>query len=320
MTDKIGRSSTAKATITVGDEPQSVDPFTDYDHSVAGHGLVKIALSKLVGGDCCARLALVDVIVTSPLEGRLRYRLPGHGRPGPSCRPCSSRQARTSRTRPWRPACTADFYNGSAGTVDLQIVTYGIDDGYGAYGETYSPVTPVTTLPKTEVAGGRTVTFQVAGLHGVPANAADVVLDVTASGGTTGGSFTTYGTTAYGAQAAVNGDYWYKGQQVTRLVMISADGGKEVIQNEGAGSAHSTAEVVGYYLIHRLELGVPACCPAAVGTVFIPANKSVAVPIAGNDGIPATGTTAVALDLTASESTGDRRPSPPTPTAPPCRS
>jgi PKD repeat protein len=307
VTDKIGRTSTAKATITVGDEPQSVDPFTDYDHSVAGHGLVKIALSKLVGGDCCARGALVDVIVTSPQKAGFVIVYPdGTTRPDLSTVQFQAGQDVENSTL--ATGGTVDFYNGSAGTVDLQIVTYGIDsimttNGYGADGETYAPVTPVTTLPKTEVAGGRTVTFQVAGLHGVPANAMDVALDVTASGGTTGGSFTTYGTTAYGAQAAVNGDYWYKGQQVTRLVMISADGGQEVIQNEGAGSAYFTAEVVGYYLFTGSNSVFLPATPRRLGTVFIPANKSVTMPIAGKDGIPATGTTAVAVDLTASEAT-----------------
>ena len=307
VTDKIGRTSTAKATITVGDEPQDVYPFTDYDHSVAGHGLVKIALSKLVGGDCCARGALVDVIVTSPQKAGFVIVYPdGTTRPDLSTVQFQAGQDVENSTL--ATGGTVDFYNGSAGSVNLQIVTYGIDTimtthGYGANGETYSPVTPVTTLPKTEVAGGRTVTFQVAGLHGVPANAEDVVLDVTASGGTTAGRFTTYGTTAYGAQAAVNGDYWFKGQQVTRLVMISADGGKEVIQNAGAGSAYFTAEVVGYYLFTGSNSVFLPATPRRLGTVFIPANQSVTVPIAGKDGIPASGTTAVALDLTASEAT-----------------
>jgi PKD repeat protein len=307
VTDKIGRTATAKATITVGDEPQSVDPFTDYDHAVAGHGLVKIALSKLVGGDCCARGALVDVIVTSPQKAGFVIVYPD-GTTRPALSTVQFQAGQDAENSTLATGGTVDFYNGSAAAVDLQIVTYGIDtimttNGYGANGETYAPVTPVTTLPKTEVAGGRTVTFQVAGLHGVPANAMDVVLDVTASGGTTGGRFTTYGTTAYGAQAAVNGDYWYRGQQVTRLVMISADGGKEVIKNAGAGSAYFTAEVVGYYLFTGSNSVFLPATPRRLGTVFIPADKSVAVPVAGKDGIPATGTTAVALDLTASEAT-----------------
>ncbi len=302
VTDKIGRSSTAKATITVGDEPQDVYPFSDYDHSVAGHGLVKIALSKLDGGGCCARGALVDVIVTSPQKAGFVIVYPdGTTRPELSTVQFQAGQAAENSTL--ATGGTVDFYNGSAGTVNLQIVTYGIDDGYGAYGETYAPVTPVTALPKTKVAGGRTVTFQVAGLHGVPANAADVVLDVTASGGTTAGSFTTYDTTSYGAQAAVSGGYWAKGQQVTRLVMISADGAKEVIENAGAGSAYFTAEVVGYYLYTGSDSVFLPAAPRRLGTVFIPANQSVTMPVAGKDGIPATGTTAVALDLTASEAT-----------------
>ena len=302
VTDKIGRTSAAKATITVGDEPQDVYPFSDYDHSVAGHGLVKIALSKLAGGGCCARGALVDVVVTSPQKAGFVIVYPdGTTRPDLSTVQFQAGQAAENSTL--ATGGTVDFYNGSAGSVDLQIVTYGIDDGDGAYGETYSPVPPVTTLPKTQVAGGRTVTFQVAGLHGVPANATDVVLDVTASGGTTAGGFATYGTTAYGAPAAVDGGYWAKGQQVTSLVMISADGGKEVVENTGAGSAYFTAEVVGYYLYTGSGAVFRPATPRRLGTVFIPANKSVTIPVAGKDGIPATGTTAVALDLTASEAT-----------------
>ena len=83
--------------------------------------------------------------------------------------------------------------------------------------------------------------------------------------------------------------------------MISADGGKEVIQNAGAGSAYFTAEVVGYYLFTGSNSVFLPATPRRLGTVFIPANQSVTVPIAGKDGIPASGTTAVALALTASE-------------------
>jgi hypothetical protein len=61
--------------------------------------------------------------------------------------------------------------------------------------------------------------------------------------------------------------------------------------------------VVGYYLFTGSNSVFLPATPRRLGTVFIPANQSVTMPVAGKDGIPATGTTAVALDLTASEAT-----------------
>jgi hypothetical protein len=207
----------------------------------------------------------------------------------------------------WRGS-TVDFYNGSAGTIDLNVVTYGIDTitttgGYGAYGEAYAPVTPITVLPGTKVAGGRQVAFRMAGLHGVPADALDVVLDVTASGGATAGSFATYGPSAGGSQLAVTGGYWAKGQQVTNLVMVTVNGGTAVVENTGAGPAYFTAEVVGYYLDGGSDSVFLPATPRRLETVTIGAKRSVTLAVSGKNGIPATGTTALALDLTASGAT-----------------
>jgi hypothetical protein len=85
--------------------------------------------------------------------------------------------------------------------------------------------------------------------------------------------------------------------------MIPVSGGKAVLENQSAGTANFTAEVVGYYLDTGSDAVFLPATPRRLGTVFIPANQSVTMPVAGKDGIPATGTTAVAVDLTASEAT-----------------
>jgi PKD repeat protein len=305
VTDKLGRKSTAKATITVGDEPQDVFPRTEYSHSVAAHATVKIPLSTLQENGS-ARGALVDVIVTSPQKAGYVVVYP-NGTTRPDLSTVQFQAGRAAENSTLATGSTVDFYNGSAGTIDLNVVTYGIDTittgGYDAYGETYAPVTPITVLPGTKVAGGRQVAFQVAGLHNVPADAQDAVLDVTASGGTTAGSFATYSTGGWGSLAAVTDGYWAKGQQVTNLDMVPVAGGRVVLRNAGAGAANFTAEVVGYYLYTGSDAVFLPATPRRLGTVTIGAKRSVTLAVSGKNGIPATGTTAVALDLTASEAT-----------------
>ena len=165
VTDKLGRTATATATITVGDEPQDAYPTTDYNHSVAAHGLVKIPLANLEGG-CCARGALVDVRVTDDSKAGYVVVYPdGTSRPDLSTVQFQAGRAAENSTLA-TGGSTIDFYNGSAGSINLQVVRFGLDTimtaGTGSYGETYAPVTPVTVLPRTEVAGNHQVTFAVA--------------------------------------------------------------------------------------------------------------------------------------------------------------
>ena len=138
------------------------------------------------------------------------------------------------------------------------------------------------------------------GLDGVPANAVDVMVDVTASGGSTAGSYTTNCTSSACSAFAVTGGYWAKGQQVTDLAMVSTSGGRAVIENAGAGTASFSVSVVGYDLyIGSNAVFLPAT-PKRLDTVTIGARSSVPLAIAGRNGVPATGTTAVAVNLTAS--------------------
>jgi hypothetical protein len=307
VTDKLGRKATAKAAITVGDEPQDVYPVNDYSHSVAAHAVVKIALSKLDGNDCCARGALVDVRVTSPEKaGYVTVYPNGTARPGLAT--VQFQAGRAAENSALATGGTVDFYNGSAAAINLEVVTYGLDtimttDGYGTYGETYSPVTPVTVLGRTKIAGGHQVGFRVAGLDHVPANAQDVVLDITASGGSTAGSFVTSPAGGNGDLSANTAGYWAKGQQVTNLVMESPGSGQVELKNAGGGAAYFSASLVGYYLDTGSDSVFLPVTPRRLDTVTIGAKRSVTLAVTGRNGIPATGTSAVAVNLTASRAT-----------------
>ena len=306
VTDKLGRKTAAKATITVGDEPQDVSPTTDYDHSVAAHAVVKISQANL-GADCCSRGALVDVIVTSPKgSGYVTMYPDGTTRPDlPTVQFLTGRPAENSALA---TGSTVDFYNGSPGTINLQVVTYGIDtimttEGYGSYGETYKPVTPASVLPPTKIAGGKQISFRVNGRDQVPVNAQDVVLDITASGSSTAGYVLVSPAGKYGDLSAKPAGYWAKGQQVTNLAMQSLGNGLATVQNGGAGAVVFSVSVVGYYLYTGSDSVFLPATPTRLDSVTIGAKQSVALAVTGRDGIPATGATAVAVNLTAAHET-----------------
>ena len=316
VTDALGRTSTARATITVGDEPLHVFPRDAYSHEVAAHGVVQIPLSKLDEGNCCARGALVDVSVVSAKKAGYVTVYP-NGTPRPGLPTVQFQAGRGAENSALATGSTVDFYNGSAGPIDLTIVSYGVDSmtqpfgKFGGEGEAYVPVTPVSVLSRTKISGGRQVTLRVAGRDRVPATAADVMLEITASGGASAGHFATSAAgdvPQYGGKAiSVAGGYWAKGQQVTDLVMVPVDSAPAFLENAGPGSAYFTASVVGYYFDNfdfskTASVFLPAT-PRRLDTVTIGAKRSVTLAVTGRNGIPATGATAVAVNLTASGAT-----------------
>lgn len=303
--DLLGRASTATATITVGDEPQTAFPETIYSRALAAHAVVKIPLSKLDLNDCCSDGALVNVIVTSPMKGGYVSVYPD-GKPRPADATVRFQAGKAAENSALASGAVVDFYNGSAGTIHLDIVTYGIDDimttqGYGAFGETYVPVTAARVL-STRIAGNRRAEFHVAGLDHIPANAAAVMLDITVSKGATGGSYSVYhGGPSDGS--GVTAGYWAKGQQVTDLAMVPVASKQVFVENDGAGAANFTASVVGYYFLNGSAAVFLPATSNRLARITIGARKSVKLTVVGRNGVPVKGTTAVSVNLTASGAT-----------------
>lgn len=305
VTDLIGRASTATATITVGDEPQTAFPETIYSRALAAHAVVKIPLAKLDLGDCCSDGALVDVIVTSPRKGGYVSVYPD-GKPRPADATVRFQPGKAAENSALASGTVVDFYNGSAGTIHLGIVTYGIDDimtthGYGVFGETYVPVAPARVL-SARIAGNRRAEFHVAGLDHVPANAAAVMLDITVSKGATGGFYSVYhGGPSDGS--GVTAGYWAKGQQVTNLAMAPVASKQVFVENDGAGAANFTASVVGYYFLNGSAAVFLPATSNRLARITIGARKSVKLAVTGRNGVPARGSTAVSVNLTSSGAT-----------------
>ena len=150
-----------------------------------------------------------------------------------------------------------DFYNGSAGTVQIiaDVAGYylaGTPVGAGTFGS----VAPSRLLdtrigtgaPAAPLAAGGVLSLQVAGLGGVPATGvSSVVLNVTITAPSSYGYLTAYGDGE--SRPTASNLNFIAGQTVPNLVIapVGADG-KVDLYNGSAGTVQVIADVAGYYL------------------------------------------------------------------------
>ena len=287
----------------MGDDLQDTRPVVDYSHTVARPLRRRDPAIEARPRRSRHPGALIDVSVTrSKKSGYVTVYPSGTSRPDLSTVQFQAGEA--AENFALATGGFVDFYNGSAGPINLSVVTYRIDDNATTpdyeYSATFAAVPPATVLTRIKFAGGHAVTFPATGRDHVPVNAQDVVLDVTASGGTAG-RFATYSADQWGKASSSPAAFWAKGQQVTNMVTVpmgGVSGNPVMLDNLSSGSAYYTAEVLGYRVVDTsTSVFVPAT-PRRIDAVTIAANSSVALAVAGKNGIPATGTTAVAVDLT----------------------
>uniref|UniRef100_UPI003EBB3CD7 S53 family peptidase n=1 Tax=Actinacidiphila sp. bgisy145 TaxID=3413792 RepID=UPI003EBB3CD7 len=187
-------------------------------------------------------------------------------------------------------------------------------------GSTFTPVNPARVLDTrakigvtttTPVAAGAKVVLQVAGSAGgaVPSSGvASVVLNVTATAETTGGHLIAY--PDGGTQPTSSNLNWTPGRNIPNLVIVPVgDDGKVDLVNASSGTVHFVADVFGYFSTASSGATYYPAGPtrvldtrAAVGvgtTTPVKANGTVALKVAGAGGVPATGATAVVLNVTA---------------------
>lgn len=161
------------------------------------------------------------------------------------------------------------------------------------------------------VAGNGAIIVPVAGMAGVPASGvAAVVMNVTVTETVSFGFVTVY--PAGTAKPNASNLNYVSGQTVANQVVVKLGAnGAVVFENSGDAPISLVADVAGYYLAGNS--GAPgsfrALAPsrvldtrsghAAAGPV--PANGEITVHIGGQAGIPATGVSAVVLNLTVTE-------------------
>ncbi|MER8044596.1 S53 family peptidase [Streptomyces sp. NPDC094032] len=166
------------------------------------------------------------------------------------------------------------------------------------------------------VAANGTVKLKVTGVGGVPTTGVtSVVMNVTAVSPSAAGFLIAYpsGTT----RPSSSNMNWLKGQIVPNLVTVPVGkDGTVSLYNAGGGTTHFIADISGYFSTAPGGGTYLPTGPARIldtrtgvgraGTAPVAGKGTVSLAVAGNGGVPATGATAVVLNVTATapKSTG----------------
>lgn len=231
---------------------------------------------------------------------------------------------RSHRETPARVAYTG-FARSKAGTVNSGDLIHFNREGVRYLGKTYlsgywqaartypgqaGSIAPTrfldTRSSSGRVAGGRSISFQVAGLHGVPTDVSAVVVNITVTEPTSSGFITAHASrTAKPEASNVN---YAPGQTVPNLAVVPVGrDGKVTLSNTSAGSTHLIADVSAYF-----RSGTPSA-PGAFRSLApsrfldtrsssgpVPGGRSVSFRAGGAGGIPANAS-AVVVNLTVTE-------------------
>jgi len=177
---------------------------------------------------------------------------------------------------------------------------------YRADGKSYTPGTPstyVATAPArladvASVGAGHVVSVRVAGVDGVPASGVTaVVLNVTAASAARSGFVTAY---ADGVpRPGVSTLDYAPGRAVADQATVPVVDGKVDLYTS-AGPVRLIADLSGYYEAGNAGTRYTSTAPARLADVAsVGAGHVVSVRVAGADGVPASGVTAVVLNVTA---------------------
>ncbi|MFF5976661.1 FlgD immunoglobulin-like domain containing protein [Streptomyces sp. NPDC012769] len=184
---------------------------------------------------------------------------------------------------------------------------------------TFEPVAPARILntlggvgaPQTKVGPGATVTLQVTGRGGVTRpGVTAVVLNVTATNPTAATYVSVY---PYGMpRPATSSLNVAKGRTAPNLVTVPVGRDGKVSLYNHSGSVDLLADVAGYYTLagdgDRFAPVAPARLLNTLGGVGAPkaklgAARTVSLQVTGRGGVPATGVTAVTVNVTATNPT-----------------
>ncbi|GAA1151951.1 hypothetical protein GCM10009664_19820 [Kitasatospora gansuensis] len=180
------------------------------------------------------------------------------------------------------------------------------------FGTKYQPVGPVRVLDTRTgtgaaagaVAPGGTLVLPVTGANDVPADRVTAVtMNVTVTEPTSGGHLTVYPNgDALPATSSLN---WTAGQTVPNLVTVKVKDGKVAFHNGGSGTVQVVADLLGYY--STTGSGFTPVAPARLldtrGGAPMTDGSTREVAIAGVNGIPSYGLSAVTLNITVTEPT-----------------
>jgi YVTN family beta-propeller protein len=210
-----------------------------------------------------------------------------------------------------------DFYN-NAGSTDLVADLEGYYTTGTTGGSTFVPLGPVRVLDtrngtggySSPVGPGGTIILQVSGIDGVPASGVTaVVLNVTATDTTASSYVTVY---PAGVRPTASNLNFTAGETIPNLVVVPVNGDGQVAFYNNAGSVDLVADLAGYYTTSGTGSAFVALGPVRVldtrngtGGYSSPVGPGgmISLQVEGVNGVPASGVTAVVLNVTATEPT-----------------
>ncbi len=213
---------------------------------------------------------------------------------------------------------TIDLASGAAsfigtvgfGNLDIMDITALPKTPVGA--AQFTAVSPTRLLDTRDGTGNKpgansTIDLAVTGVGGVPANATAVVLNVTGTEASANGFVTAY-PTGEARPLASNNNLAVDGTKASlSTTKVGANGRVSIFVQNGA---HIVVDVLGYYAPATSGAGrFNPVTPARLidtrdaGNAKVAANGTVAVQVTGRGGIPATGVSAVVVDLTGTDAT-----------------
>jgi hypothetical protein len=184
-----------------------------------------------------------------------------------------------------------------------------------AAGTPYTPVAPVRVLDtrngtggySSPVGAGKAISLKVTGQDGVPATGVSaVVLNLTATGPTTSGWVIAYpdGQARPAQGSSLN---FTKGETIPNLVTVPVGADGKIDLYNSAGTVNLVADLQGYFSSSSQSKYTPAGPVRILDTRNgtggysspVGSGKAISLQVTGQDGVPASGVTAVVLNLTA---------------------
>jgi len=215
-----------------------------------------------------------------------------------------------------------DLHVGGSGTVQLLVDVAGyVEPGASTSPGTMTSVAPARLLdtrsgvgaPSGPVTGGAKRTVAIAGRGGVPVgSAASVVLNLTVTGATASGYATAAPVLSGSEPATTSSLNWVKAQTRANLVVVPlSSAGAFDLRVTSSGSVHLIADVVGWVRdgVPAVDGGMAAVAPSRIldtrGDPEGPLadGEWVTVRVAGYDGVPVSGVSAVLVNATATAAT-----------------
>jgi hypothetical protein len=178
----------------------------------------------------------------------------------------------------------------------------------------YTALTPariLDTRSTTPLGPGESRDIQITGAGGVPATGVSaVVMNVTVTGATANGDFLTVFPTGTARPTASNLNF-NAGQTVPNLVTVKVGTGGQVTVYNQTGSTHVLFDVGGYYGVvpagndGRYQPLTPARILDTRATTPLGPGESRDIQITGAGGVPATGVSAVVMNVTVTGGTAN---------------